>query len=113
MMPTRASGSTLAWADHPQHVESTSAFNEKNLVGKFCDFDIHNVSTDSGNAVIFPDGTIGHFISQFNGTDGQAEEAGLFWHVRNAAGKLTAVHDDVSGQLHEPRAWSCRTERRE
>jgi bifunctional N-acetylglucosamine-1-phosphate-uridyltransferase/glucosamine-1-phosphate-acetyltransferase GlmU-like protein len=112
MVLTPASGSTLAWTDRPQHVKSTVTFNEKSLVRKFCDFGVHNVNSDSDNAVIFPDATIVHFISQFNAADGQTKQIGPFWHVRNADGKLTVIQNDVSGQPREPRTWSCRTERR-
>jgi hypothetical protein len=113
MMLTPAAGSTLASADCPQHLKSTFTFNEKSLAGKFCDFGTHNVSTDFDTAVIFPDGTIGHFISQFNAADGQAKRAGLSWHVRNADGEFVAVQDGVPGEPREPRAGSCGRECRE
>lgn len=82
MALTPAAGSTLAYANRPQHAKNTFTFNGKSLVGRFCDFDIHNASTDSDNADIFPGGTIGHFIPQFNAADGQTETVGLFWYVR-------------------------------
>ena len=90
-------GSTLAWADRPQHVTGTVTFNEKCLFSRFCELD--NVSSDSDDAGIFPAWTIDHFISKFNAADGQTEGVGLFWHVRNADGKLIVVQDDVSGRL--------------
>lgn len=50
---TPATGGTAASADRPKHVKSTSTFNEPTPVGEFGDFDIHNASTDSDNAVTF------------------------------------------------------------
>src|SRR5437016_5305747 len=113
MALTPAIGSTLAWAGGPQHLRRAFTFNEHTPAGKFRDFGIRNVRTDSDTAVIFPAGTIGHFISRFTAADGQTKQAGLFWHSRNADGRLTAAPEDVSGRPRKPRAWFCIRECRE
>lgn len=100
MVLTPETGSTLAWANRHQPVKNTFTFNGKSLVGKFCGFGIYNVGTDPDNAGLFPVGTTDHFISQFNAADSQTEEVGLFWHVRNANGKLIVVWDVTSLRTH-------------
>ena len=110
-------GSTAAWAAGPQHEKSTFTFEPFTAQpGEVCDFTYHNEGTASVNAVIFPDGReidqvtlhITHtnldtgftltendyFSAQF--TAGQEKDVGIFWHLRNADGKIVVVH---AGQL--------------
>src|SRR5436305_8087558 len=112
-----AAGSTAAWADGPQHVKSTMTFDFVFPAGTICDFDFHNVLTVVDNAIIFPDGRmIEHLLTEatdtnlatgytltdidhgtlFTAADGQLRFAGLFFHLRDASGKLVAVN---AGQL--------------
>jgi hypothetical protein len=114
---TPVAGSTAAWADGPRYVKSTFTFENTIPAGELCDFDYHNVGTGSDNAAIFPDKTIDHFVLNITHTnldtgftltetdhftfqstaaDGQTKEVGLFFHLRNADGKLVVVQ---AGQL--------------
>jgi hypothetical protein len=112
-----AAGSTAAWADGPQHVKSTFTFENPQPPGAFCDFNYGEVATVSLDAIIFADGTetdhiaalvihtnldtgfslteVDHF-TVFTAADGQTKTVGVFWHLRNADGKLVVVQ---SGQL--------------
>jgi hypothetical protein len=105
-----------AWADGPEHVKSTFTFDATLPAGTACDFDYHNVATGSDNAVIFPDKTIDHIELQvthtnlatgftltetdhftlFTAADGQNKQVGIFWHLRNADGKIVVVQ---AGQM--------------
>ena len=110
-------GSTAAWADGPQHVKDTFSFDFVLPAGQFCDFDQRVVGTVTDNSIIFPDKTIDqtelqithtnqatgfaltetdNFVVQFTAADGQTKEVGIFWHLRNADGKIVVVQ---AGQL--------------
>ena len=58
-------GSTAAWADGPEHVESTETGDFTLEAGEFCDFTLNIAGTFSDSAVIFPDRSIHHFTFQF------------------------------------------------
>jgi hypothetical protein len=108
--------STTAWAAGPQHVKDTFSFEVTFPAGTFCDFDYHGAVTGSDNAVIFPDRTIDHVELQithtnlgtgfaltetdhfttFTAANGQTKQVGLFFHLRNADGKIVLVQ---AGQL--------------
>ena len=81
------------------------------------DFDQCVAGTGSDNLIIFPDKTIDqtelqithtnqatgfaltetdNFVVQFTAADGQTKEVGVFWHLRNADGKIVVVQ---AGQL--------------
>ena len=110
-------GSTAAWADGPQHVKDTFSFDFVVPAGQFCDFDHRVAGTGTDNMIIFPDKTIDqtelqithtnqatgfaltetdNFVVQFTAADGQTKEVGVFWHLRNADGKIVVVQ---AGQL--------------
>ena len=111
-----AAGSTAAWADGPQHVKTTFPFQPPpQLAGAFCDFTYGEVATVSLNAIIFADKETDHIAftdthtnldTGFSLTEsgdftvftaaGQTKTVGIFWHLRNAAGKLVVVQ---AGQL--------------
>jgi len=113
---TPAAGSTAAWADGPQHVKTTFPLDLPQPAGAFCDFNYGEVATVSVDAIIFA-GTetdhiaftdthsnldtgfslteTGHF-TVFTAADGQMKIVGIFWHLRNADGKLVVVQ---AGQL--------------
>ena len=112
---TPVAGSTAAWADGPQHVKSTSSFDVVLPAGQFCDFDQRVAGTVTDNLIILPDKTIDqieadithtneatgfalpeidHFVVQF--TAGQEKDVGIFWHLRNADGKIVVVQ---AGQI--------------
>lgn len=112
-----AAGSTAAWADGPQHVKSTFPFEPPpQPAGTFCDFTYGEVATVTLNAVIFPDSQIDQitindthtnldtgfaltetdYLSAQFAADGQQKTVGIFWHLRNADGKLVVVQ---AGQL--------------
>jgi len=113
---TLAAGSTAAWADGPQHVKTTFPFQPPpQLAGAFCDFTYGEVATVSLNAIIFADKETDHIAftdthtnldTGFSLTEsgdftvftaaGQTKTVGIFWHLRNAAGKLVVVQ---AGQL--------------
>jgi hypothetical protein len=113
---TPVAGSTAAWADGPQHVKSTFTDEVTFPAGTVCDFAYHGTVTGSDNAVIFPDRTIDHVelnvthenlatgftlteIDHFTvvtAADGQNKQVGIFWHLRNAEGKIVVVH---AGQM--------------
>ena len=116
-MLTPIAGSTAAWADGPQHVKDTFSFDFVVPAGQFCDFDQRVVGMGSDNSIIFPDKTIDqtelqithtnqatgfaltetdNFVVQFTAADGQTKEVGIFWHLRNADGKIVVVQ---AGQL--------------
>ena len=105
-------GSTAAWADGPRYVTSTMTFDNVFPAGTVCDFDFHNVVTIIDRAAIFPGKTIEHIVTQatdtnlatgftltdrdhdsaFTAADGTAKFAGIFFHLRDASGKLVAVN---------------------
>ena len=109
-------GSTAASADGPQHVKSTFTFVDDEPAGNVCDFNYRNEGTASVNAVIFADGSetdhvtlhvthtnldtgftlteVDHFSAHFSA--GQEKDVGIFWHLRNADGKIVVVH---AGQM--------------
>jgi hypothetical protein len=110
-------GSTAAWAGGPEHVKSTFTFDEPPTpAGEFCDFEYQFAGSGSDNAIIFPDKTIDHVTLHVSHTnldtgvtltetdhftvttaaDGQNKLVGIFWHLRNADGKLVVVH---AGQM--------------
>jgi hypothetical protein len=112
-----AAGSTAAWADGPEHVKSTFSDQFTAQPGEFCDFEYHLAVSGSDNAIIFPDGrTIDHLVTHVTHTnlatgftltetdhftvttaaDGQIKFVGIFWHLRNADGKIVVVQ---AGQL--------------
>ena len=113
---TPASGSTAAWADGPQHVKSTFPFDPPPLpAGAFCDFTYGEVATVSLDAIIFAGSETDHIAftdthtnldTGFSLTEtgdftvftaaGQTKTVGIFWHLRNADGKLVVVQ---AGQL--------------
>jgi len=114
---TPVAGSTAAWANGPQHAKSTSSFDVVLPAGQFCDFDQRVVGTVTDNSIIVPDKTIDqieaqithtnqatgfaltetdNFVVQFTAADGQTKEVGIFWHLRNADGKIVVVQ---AGQL--------------
>jgi hypothetical protein len=113
---TPVAGSTAAWADGPQHVKSTFTDDETFPAGTVCDFDYHHIVTSTVNAVIFPDRTIFHIDANVThenlatgftltetdhftvvvAADGQNKQVGIFWHLRNADGKIVVVH---AGQM--------------
>jgi hypothetical protein len=113
---TPVAGSTAAWADGPQHVKSTFTDEETFPAGTVCDFDYHHMVTSSVNAVIFPDKTIvqidanvthenlatGFTLTEVDhftvviAADGQNKQVGIFWHLRNADGKIVVVQ---AGQM--------------
>ena len=113
---TFATGSTAAWADGPQHVQSTFPVVNTQPAGAFCNFNYEEVATVSVNAVIFPDRQIDQitifdthtnldtgfalteadYLSAQFAADGQQKTVGIFWHLRNAEGKLVVVQ---AGQL--------------
>jgi len=56
-----AVGSTAAWADGPQHVKSTFAFDPPPLLaGAFCNFTYGEAATISLDAIIFADRETDH-----------------------------------------------------
>jgi hypothetical protein len=113
---TPAAGSTAAWADGPQHVQTTFPFNPPPLpAGAFCDFTYGEAATVSLNAIIFAGSETDHiaFTDTHTNLDigfsltetgdftvftaaGQTKTVGIFWHLRNADEKLVVVQ---AGQL--------------
>jgi hypothetical protein len=113
---TPAAGSTAAWADGPQHVKSTFPFDPPPLpAGAFCNFTYGEAATVSLNAIIFATHETDHisFTDTHTNLDtgfsltetgdftvfttaGQTKTVGIFWHLRNADGKLVVVQ---AGQL--------------
>jgi hypothetical protein len=113
---TPVAGSTAAWADGPRYVTSTMTFDTVFPAGTICDFDFHNVVTITDSTAIFPDRTIDQVVTQATDTnlatgftltdtdhstvitaaDGQMTFVGIFFHLRDASGKLVAVN---AGQL--------------
>jgi hypothetical protein len=113
---TPAAGSTAAWADGPQHLQTTFPFNPPPLpAGAFCDFTYGEAATVSLNAIIFANSETDHIAftdthtnldTGFSLTEtgdftvftaaGQTKTVGIFWHLRNADGKLVVVQ---AGQL--------------
>jgi len=113
---TLAAGSTAAWADGPQHVKTTFPFDPPPLpAGAFCNFTYGEAATVSLNAIIFAGSETDHIAftdthanlgTGFSLTEtgdftvvttaGQAKTVGIFWHLRNADGKLVVVQ---AGQL--------------
>jgi len=111
-----AAGSTAAWAGGPEHVKSPFAFEDRFRAGEFCDFAYRIAASGTDNVIIFPDKTIDHVTIQVAHTnldtgftltetdhftvttamDGQNKLVGIFWHLRNADGKLVVVH---AGQM--------------
>ena len=111
-----AAGGTAAWAGGPQHVQSTFPFDPPPLpAGAFCNFTYGEAATVSLNAIIFAGSETDHIAftdthtnldTGFSLTEtgdftvvttaGQAKTAGIFWHLRNAGGKLVVVQ---AGQL--------------
>ncbi len=109
-------GSTAAWADGPQHEKSTFTFVDTTPAGTFCDFTWRAVGTGSDNVVTTPNNTIDHVVLHITHTNldtgftltetdhftgvtaagGQTRLVGIFWHLRNADGKIVVVH---AGQL--------------
>ena len=109
-------GSTAAWADGPQHLQTTFPFNPPPLpAGAFCDFTYGEAATVSLNAIIFANSETDHIAftdthtnldTGFSLTEtgdftvftaaGQTKTVGIFWHLRNADGKLVVVQ---AGQL--------------
>ena len=113
---TPAAGSTAAWADGPQHVKSTFPFENPQPAGAFCNFNYGEVATVSLDAIIFAGSgdrphrgyrhthESGHRflvdgdrpLHSVHRCGGQTKTVGIFWHLRNADGKLVVVQ---SGQL--------------
>jgi hypothetical protein len=112
---TPAAGSTAAWADGPQHVKSTFPFENTQPAGAFCNFNYGEVATVSLDAIIFADRETDHITINDTHTNldtgfsltetdhltmftaaGQTKTVGIFWHLRNADGKLVVVQ---AGQL--------------
>ena len=113
---TLAAGSTAAWADGPQHVKTTFPFDPPPLpAGAFCNFTYGEAATVSLNAIIFAGSETDHIAftdthtnldTGFSLTEtgdftvvttaGQGKTVGIFWHLRNADGKLVVVQ---AGQL--------------
>lgn len=112
---TPAAGSTAAWADGPQHVKTTFPFANTQPAGAFCNFSYGEAATVSLNAIIFAGRETDHIAftdthtnldTGFSLTEtgdftvftaaGQTKTVGIFWHLRNADGKLV-VHQ--AGQL--------------
>jgi hypothetical protein len=111
-----AAGSTAAWADGPQHIQTTFPFDPPPLsAGSFCNFTYGEAATVSLNAIIFADTETDHIAftdthtnldTGFSLTEtgdftvfttaGQTKTVGIFWHLRNADGKLVVVQ---AGQL--------------
>jgi hypothetical protein len=109
-------GSTAAWAAGPQHAKATFPFHHTFPAGQVCDFALRQSATISENAITFPDRTIEHLQFQithtnlatgskltetdrstvFTAADGQTKQVGIFWHLRNAEGKIVVVQ---AGQL--------------
>jgi hypothetical protein len=114
---TPITGSTAAWADGPVHTTSTMTFDDTFPAGFPCDFNYHQAGTFTDNAITFPDNSVtehidlvishtnldtnftltetDHFTS-FTAADGQNKQVGIFWHLRNADGKIVVVQ---AGQL--------------
>ena len=112
---TPATASTPAWADGPQHVKTTFPFVNAQPAGTFCDFNYGEAATVSVDAIIFPDRETDHIAftdthtnldTGFSLTEtgdftmftaaGQTKTVGIFWHLRNAGGKLVVIQ---AGQL--------------
>jgi hypothetical protein len=113
---TPAAGSTAAWADGPQHLQTTFPFNPPPLpAGAFCDFTYGEAATVTLDAIIFANSETDHIAftdthtnldTGFSLTEtgdftvftaaGQTKTVGIFWHLRNADGKLVVVQ---AGQL--------------
>ena len=113
---TPVAGSTAAWAAGPQHAKATFPFRHTFPAGQVCDFALRESATISENAITFPDRTIEHLKFQITHTnlatgfklteidhstlfitaDGQTKQVGIFWHLRNAEGKIVVVQ---AGQL--------------
>jgi len=111
-----AAASTAAWAGGPQHVKTTFPFNPPPLpAGAFCDFTYGAAATVTLDAIIFAGTETDHIAftdthtnldTGFSLTEtgdftvfttaGQAKTVGIFWHLRNADGKLVVVQ---AGQL--------------
>ena len=112
---TPLAASTAAWADGPQHVKSTFPFENTQPAGAFCNFSYGEAATVSLDAIIFAGRETDHIAftdthtnldTGFSLTEtgdftvftaaGQTKTVGIFWHLRNADGKLV-VHQ--AGQL--------------
>jgi hypothetical protein len=106
---------TAAWADGPEHVKSPFTFEDRFRAGEFCDFAYRIAGSGTDNVIIFPDKTIDHVTIQVAHTNldtgftltetdhftvteqpGQFKLVGIYWHLRNADGKLVVVH---AGQM--------------
>jgi hypothetical protein len=115
-MLSPVAGSTAAWTDGPHHAKATFPFHHTFPAGQVCDFALRESATISENAITFPDRTIEHLKFQithtnlvtgfklteidhstlFTAADGQTKQVGIFWHLRNAQGKIVVVQ---AGQL--------------
>jgi hypothetical protein len=110
-----AAGSTAASADGPQHVRSTFPFENTQPAGTFCNFNYGEVATVSADSIIFAGTETDHIAftdthtnldTGFSLTEtghftvftaaGQTKTVGIFWHLRNDAGKLAVIQ---AGQL--------------
>jgi len=115
VMLTPAAGSTTAWAGGPQHVRSTFSFVNTQPAGAFCNFSYGEVATVTLDAIIFADSETDHIAftdthtnldTGFSLTEtgdftvfttaGHTKIVGIFWHLRNADGKLVVFQ---AGQL--------------
>jgi hypothetical protein len=111
MRRSTAAESMAVSADGPQHVKSTFPFDPPPLpAGVFCNFNYGEAATISLNAIIFADRETDHiaFTDTHTNLDtgfaltetgdftvvttaGRAKTVGIFWHLRNADGKLVVV----------------------
>jgi hypothetical protein len=113
-------GTTAAWADGPLHEKSSLAGSVTIPAGELCDFAYSESFSFADNAIVFgdpddPDTVIIQVAQQVTHTNldtgftltevdhyvihegpDQAKVVGIFWHLRDADGKIVLVQ---SGQL--------------
>jgi hypothetical protein len=104
-----------ALADQPEHiVKQTFTGTYSASAGQLCDFDYYQTWTVVDTGVTFADGSyviyeteyvthtnldtgytlseVDHVVFNFDASDAQFMQVGLYWHLRDASGKLVVVH---------------------
>jgi hypothetical protein len=104
-----------ALADQPTHiVKQTFTGTFSFPAGQLCDFDYLQTFRVVDTGVIFADGSsviseteyvthtnldtgytlseVDHLVFNFDASDAQLMQVGLYWHLRDASGKLVVVH---------------------
>jgi hypothetical protein len=107
-----------ALADRPVHEKSQFSDEFTALAGEICDFEYHQSFTAYDNLLVFEGGRVilhekfevthtnvdtgytlterGGVTIQISESDAREKDVGLFWHLRDASGKLVVVQ---AGQL--------------